>query len=1188
MSFGQLLWRNLVHHRRAHLGVALGVAVATAVLTGALLIGDSLRGSLRALAEDRLGNIDLALVGDQFFPEDLAKRWQEASPALGRIARVIVLQGTVLTRDAQDRVAARVGRVQILGVDDEFWSLFDHHPAKLGTDYLVNAALADDLGIAVGSTIEVRIEKPQAVPADSILAERHEPEGVYLEPSRVAAVLANHGPGQFTLAMQQAKPRILYVALRRLQQRLERDANQLPGGANVLLAEVRAPSVGDGLAAARTSLQSVLRLEDVGLQLRASTADPHTLVIETRRMLLEPAVVDTVLAAARANDWQCQPVMTYLANVIYRTPGAQHDLAAALAENLASRNPGSLLRLAAAGSAYTPYSAVAGIDPAKLVAGSEPHAPPSLKDDEILLSEVVARDLWPRGDWQAERDKPSIALQYFVEGDGYHLKVQTATLKLAGVYPTRGAVADRTLTPEFPGLKTRIQDWKPPFPREQWHPQWVRDVDERYYREFRVAPKAFVSPGLAHQLWSSRFGAFTSLRLRAPNLTAVELDNKCRQQLQAFVAAAGRGLSLLAVKDQGRQASGSGTANMFGGLFVGFSWFLIVAAALLVGLLFRLGIERRAGELGLYHALGLPPRWVTRLFLSEGAMVSLVGCVLGITAGMGYAWILIQSLRWGWRGGLDGSVLQLHVAASEPTMPGLPYPSLTLGFVIGLGIALLTVAWSLRGIATLAPAALLAQRGWIPDPPAGSAHRRPWIVLAVAAVIAVLTLVGGAMVPPAQAGGWFFGAGMALLVAGLAALSLVLRRPRSFLTAGSGRAALTWLGVSNAARNPGRSLLTAGLLACALFLIIAVDAFRKSSLGETERGSGTGGFTLLAEADIPLPSIPRDAAAAKEILSALPELADRTVSAWPEGARVFGCRLRPGDDVSCMNLYQPRRPRILGVSTALIERGGFSFHMPADASPAERANPWLLLNRPADQGIPVLADDHTAQWVLQKGIGDTIIVPGDDGRDLTLHLVGMFQSSLFQSELLMGESEFKTAFPNRGGYAFFLVDVAPNQADAYRRIMNEWFGEAFGLQAIDARDRLAAFQSVENTYISTFQALGGLGLLLGTIGLGVVLLRNLNERLAELALLRAIGFRESALRWLILAENAGLIVAGLAIGCMAAVLAVFPAVVGGQGALPVGTLLALAVLIPAVGLGASAAALRGIMRTDVIPALRRE
>ena len=48
MTFGRLLLRNLFYHWRGNSAVLLGVVVGCAVLTGALFVGDSLRGSLRA------------------------------------------------------------------------------------------------------------------------------------------------------------------------------------------------------------------------------------------------------------------------------------------------------------------------------------------------------------------------------------------------------------------------------------------------------------------------------------------------------------------------------------------------------------------------------------------------------------------------------------------------------------------------------------------------------------------------------------------------------------------------------------------------------------------------------------------------------------------------------------------------------------------------------------------------------------------------------------------------------------------------------------------------------------------------------------------------------------------------------------------------------------------------------------
>ena len=51
--------------------LVLSCAVASSVLAGALLVGDSVRGSLEDLTLERLGAIDFALVGSSYFRQEL-------------------------------------------------------------------------------------------------------------------------------------------------------------------------------------------------------------------------------------------------------------------------------------------------------------------------------------------------------------------------------------------------------------------------------------------------------------------------------------------------------------------------------------------------------------------------------------------------------------------------------------------------------------------------------------------------------------------------------------------------------------------------------------------------------------------------------------------------------------------------------------------------------------------------------------------------------------------------------------------------------------------------------------------------------------------------------------------------------------------------------------------------------------
>jgi hypothetical protein len=380
-------------------------------------------------------------------------------------------------------------------------------------------------------------------------------------------------------------------------------------------------------------------------------------------------------------------------------------------------------------------------------------------------------------------------------------------------------------------------------------------------------------------------------------------------------------------------------------------------------------------------------------------------------------------------------------------------------------------------------------------------------------------------------------------------------------------------------------------------LLVAVESFRRQPGTEfLDKTGGSGGFNLIAEADVPafqsFDSGPGRSDLESRLQAAFGSSADpryKAAMAELQDIEVYALRLRDGDDASCMNLYQAARPRVLGVPEQLITRGGFKFYATESSTADERANPWLLLKGQPTQGpepIPVFCEQNTAQWMLKKSLGDEFTIPGDDGKEVTVRLVGTLSDSPFQSELLMSAESFARAFPKTGGYRVFLVRTPPGQEEAVARVLSIGF-RANGLIATPTRERVATYQAVIGAYLSTFQLLGGLGLLLGVLGLAVVVLRGVWERVGELALLRAVGYRTRQLQLLVLAENALLLVAGLAIGVLAALISVAPHIAEGA-AIPWLRLAAILSLVLVVGLVVASAATAGILRVPVIPALRRE
>src|SRR4051812_34531688 len=117
MTTGDLARKSLRYYFRSHLGTVLGAAIATAVLTGALLVGDSVRGSLRDMALARLAKIDFALVGgDRLFRAALASDLEARLPG-SQIAPVLQIPGTATNPDG----TARANQVQVTGVDQRFF-----------------------------------------------------------------------------------------------------------------------------------------------------------------------------------------------------------------------------------------------------------------------------------------------------------------------------------------------------------------------------------------------------------------------------------------------------------------------------------------------------------------------------------------------------------------------------------------------------------------------------------------------------------------------------------------------------------------------------------------------------------------------------------------------------------------------------------------------------------------------------------------------------------------------------------------------------------------------------------------------------------------------------------------------------------------------------------------------------------
>ncbi len=1126
------------HYARVHLGLLVGAFLASAILSGSMLVGDSVKASLKRAAMLRLGYVRHALLGgDRWFTERLAQGTGSAP--------FIMINGSASLPSGK----ARANGVQVLGVSDAFWNLSPSGKViALGKDAVaVNEALAARLSLKVGDTLVIRMEQPSTLSRDAPLSGSTKEE-VTLRRT-VSAVVAPVDFGHFQIAATQRVSDSVYLPLADLQAALDRvgrinvfarSSTGRPVGVHLLncLCNLCAPPAMKEDAPSMSGrwfnmvLASHTTLEDLALKLTQVQGGVSEWEISTDRIFIDQAFADKLLERVPGS----YGVITYLVNGF------------------------------SSGAGRTPYSMVTAADEKRL-AGLLPDV--ALKPGEVLVNQWLADDLK-----LAVGSK--LDVRYFTVGIGRELSESTAPFTVRGIVPMNHADMKREWTPAFPGVSDadNCRDWNSGLPIKL---DAIRDQDEKYWDDYKGTPKAFIGLADGQRIWGNRFGKLTAIRF--PN--AGEDEAALRVKLGSMLRLSDIGLTPVDLKLSG-DAAARGTVD-FGGLFIGLSLFLIAAALVFAALLFIFMIERRASQVGLLMALGWTPSQVRRAILCEAGVIALVGSALGLLGGVAYTKAALAGLGGAWGGATAGLEL---VFAAQPT-------TLIIAGVASFVVSFATLWWATRRLFKVAPRALLSgsdnSQSAIQNPQSTKPRWRTATTVVIVALLSAiaLSLAGGQSRSPEAIAGMFFGAGMMLLISGLALVSLWMKR----LAHSQQQARSLWqIGVRNVVRRPGRSLAVIGMMAGGIFLVAAVNAFRLSADEDpTRRDSGTGGFAFVGESSLPI---------YEDLDSKLGREAFGLDEEDMQGVGLVPMRVRDGDDASCLNLNKAQSPQIVGVDVSrLMKRGAFGFTSggwdkmkehptskegEADSTPAASSGSETI-NPP----LPAIADMNTAMWGLGKGVGDTLSYKDSKGNEFTVQIVALLAGSVLQGKIIINEADFVARYPDVAGYRYFLIDAPPARAAEVGATLTRQL-EPRGLALEPAKDRFAAFSRVQNTYIGIFTILGGLGVLLGTAGLGVLVARHVLERKGELGLMQALGFRQGALRGMIIGEHTSLLLGGVLLGVLSALLAVWPSLQSASHELPLGFMSVLLVGIAAFGLLVCAAAATMALRGRLLDAVRRE
>ncbi|MEI7422983.1 MAG: ABC transporter permease [Prolixibacteraceae bacterium] len=763
----------------------------------------------------------------------------------------------------------------------------------------------------------------------------------------------------------------------------------------------------------------------------------------------------------------------------------------------------------------------------------------TLSGRQILVNDWLAKDL-------GLQLKDSISLSYFEVGPLRELKQKETLFKVNNIARMEGAFADPNLMPVIPGLSDagNCRDWKAGIPVDL---KKIRPKDEDYWKQFKGTPKAFVSIETARELWGNRFGQSTAIRLKGSQKIEFE------QVILKGIEPGKVGFEIKNSRKEGLAAAANGVD--FGQLFIGLSFFVLIAAFLLIHLLLRLYIGYRKNEISTLKALGFTNNKIKRLFLVEGSVLALVGILIGIPLSIGYNYLILKAINTIWVDIVRTSIASIYVS----------FTTVSLGVIIISAIAFLLIYFLLNS--TFKVRAQKAKQTKFLKNRYYRLLLTGIVLIMISTIILLISGLNKGEVNPEL----FYICGFGLLPGILLLLNFGLKKIAIMEMKVSFSFRSYFLKRLSGERK--RNMMAISFLAIGIFLVVSTGLFRKESQGGLNLpSSGSGGYNYYIETTLPILTDPSS-----------PQM--REDLGLPKDAEIVSFHVQPGDDASCLNLNRITRPRIIACNPALFDQRS-SFTFTSGTKDLDPAHPWLALTRKLPDGvIPAFADQTVIQWSLGKKIGDTLIYKNEAGALLRLRLTGGLENSIFQGNIIIAEDNFFKAFPSVSGANLFLVQAQLNPA-AKKEFEEGW--RHYGAGISGTRERLDSFNSIENTYLNIFLMLGTLGLLIGTIGLGILIFRITLEQIPEYALLLSVGFRKSRILRMLLTEKLTLIAGSVLAGMLPAAVSALPILISSQHNSLWIWLPAIAFLVILSGLLCSFFSIRLALKQNLIASLRGE
>ena len=587
---------------------------------------------------------------------------------------------------------------------------------------------------------------------------------------------------------------------------------------------------------------------------------------------------------------------------------------------------------------HTPYSFASAVSSS--ISGNR------LNDSEVIINKWTADDLGARvGD--------SVKLFFYEIGPFRKLRETSQGFIIKDIIDNTANHIDSSLMPRFQGLSEagNCSEWDAGVPIDL---KRIRDKDEKYWDDYRGTPKVLLSLETGKKLWKNPFGSLTTIRFQEAQVP----EKRLASVLLGKIKPSDIGLQVVDVRNEGAMAAKN--AVNFTELFLGMSFFIIMAGVLLTVLIYSLHFSGRSAETALLSGLGFGTKSIIRLRFAESSLVILMGSLAGSLLGILYNYALIAGLNSVWNEMIRTDMLVVHVKFS----------SLISGAVFSIIIAGLPVFLVTSKKLKVPVAGQL--KGYGKTRLTVSRNKGKPVVLGYALLLLSFLLVFYSFAFAHLDNAALYLSAAALFLTG--SLILVHRMLKNILPSPTDTiSSIGRLAVKNLQRNPGRSLAVIALLAAGTFTIAITGAYRKTFYGtERLRNSGTGGYLLWAETTSPV-SFDLNSTEGKSrlITDSLNDL---------DGVRFLQFGRLEGDDASCLNLNQAQRPRLLAVKPEIFDSAGaFSFVRLLTGISSEHR--WKGLDIAFnDSTYPAFADQTVIQYSLKRKLGDTLIYLGESGK----------------------------------------------------------------------------------------------------------------------------------------------------------------------------------------------------------------